>query len=250
MASSKSKAGKRSERAYAAVEAMLKHARRRQDNDALMENLKRHFGGPSYLVGAAPVMLEKYGMHPHDALLFSKFPELIRCTRLNSFVKHPQLGRLPLAAEYLLARAYGLNVERFFMLCLDARGRMKECVLVQEGTDSGALFNLRRLMAEVLRISPNAVVFAHNHPRRTLRPSQDDIACTLDGIRALASVDVPLLDHVILAGNQAESMRDNGFIPAGVWLRQAPENKLLKNWLSEEPLPRVSNHKSLKIKDE
>ncbi|MBQ8507725.1 MAG: JAB domain-containing protein [Clostridia bacterium] len=237
--------GLRRERLFHAVETMLRHSRPKRDNDALMASLRSHFDSPIAMLNATPYMLEKCGMHPHDALLFSKMPELIRASRRGSFVKHPQLGRLPLAAEFLLDNAYALKVERFYMLCLDARGRMKECVFIQEGTESGTLFNLRKLLVEVVRVAPNAVVISHNHPRRTLRPSQDDIDCTRAAIRALAGLGVPLLDHVIIAGGHAVSMRDNGFIPAQVWLRQAPENKLLKNWLSDAPLPNVNNRRSL-----
>lgn len=242
-------AEKSRERVFAAAEAMLRYVHRKQDTDALMAQLRLHFVNPNCMFTVSPYMLERMGMHPHDALLFSKIPELLRCTRMESFVKHPQLGRLPLAAEYLLAKATGLKVERFFMLCLDARGRMKECCIIHEGTESGAIFNIRQIMREVLRLDPAAVVFAHNHPRRTLRPSQEDIDCTLLGMQALSSLDTPVLDHIILAGNQAVSMRDNGFIPAPLWLKQAPESKLVRNWLSEKDMLRANNHRQL-IPDE
>jgi len=216
---------KRSQRLFDAVEAMLRHSRPRQDNDALMASLKEHFSSPVAMLNATPYMLEKCGMHPHDALLFSKIPELIRSSRRGRYVKHPQLGRLYLAAEYLKANAYGMKVERFHMLCLDARGRMKECVFIQEGTENGTLFNLRKLLKEVVRVGPNAVVFSHNHPRGTLHPSQDDIDCTIAGMNALAGLGVPLLDHVIIAAETGEMMsfKNQGLIDRSFVKEATPE---------------------------
>lgn len=225
---------KRRERLFDAVETALRHNDRKQDVDVLMSLLRLHFADPSCMFRVSSFLLEGLGVHPHDALLLSKIPELRRCLRMEGFSPRPQLGRLSLAAEYLLAKATGLKLERFFLLCLDAQGRLKACCVIHEGTENGALFNLRRLMAEVLRVEPAAVVFAHNHPRRTLRPSQEDVECTLLGMHALAPLKTPVLDHLILAGKDAVSIRDNGFIPASAWLEQAPENRLLRGWLSED----------------
>lgn len=224
---------KRRERLFDAVETVLRYNDRMQDTDALMALLRLHFVDPSCMFHTSPFLLEGLGMHPHDALLLNKLPELRRCLRMERFGARPRLDRLPLAAEYLLAKATGLRLERFFLLCLDAQGRLQSCCVVHEGTENGALFNLRRLMAEVLRSKPAAVVFAHNHPRRTLRPSEEDVHCTRLGMKSLAPLRTPVLDHLILAGDQAVSMRDNSFLSASEWLKQAPENRLLRDWLSE-----------------
>ena len=227
---------KHSAAAFASVEAMLRHARPKADNDAIMSALRSRFVSASAMYSASAHVLEECGLHRHDALLLSRIPELVRISRRSEFAKRPFLGRLPYASEYLIANSYGLKVERFYMLCLDARGKMKECVFLQEGTASGAMFGLKEMLAEVMRVSPVAVVLSHNHPGCTLRPSQEDIDCTITAIRALTAVGIPLLDHVIIAGSDAVSLRENGFIPASLWLNQLPGHALLENWLrSDEP---------------
>lgn len=230
-------ASRRDARGFRAVEAMLAHLHPREDARAIGKALADHFGSADALFQADGHALERLGLRPTDALLLSHMTELARHMQCADFEKRPQIGQLGLASAYLAANFYGLRVERFYMFCVDAKGRLKARVLLQEGTNDGALFSLKAMLAEVVRVNPSAVIFSHNHPGGTLRPSPDDIACTRDAIRALTALGIPLLDHVIIAGRQAVSLRDNGFIPAGKWLSQCPEHRLLRQWLDAAPSP-------------
>ncbi len=224
----------RSERAFGAAEALLAHLHPREDAGAAVQTLREHFGSADAAFRADAHALESLGLRADDALLLSRLTELSRRVQGMRFERHPRLARLREASDYLVALYHGLQVERFYLLCLDARGRLRERILLQEGTSDGALFSLRRMLAETLRAGADAVIISHNHPGLTLRPSRDDLACTLEAIRALTAVGVPLLDHVIVAGRQAVSLRLNGFIPADQWLAQRPEHRLLYGWLEED----------------
>lgn len=225
----------RNERAFAAVEAMLAQMRPREDAHARTELLRRHFGSAAALFQAGAPALERLGLRPADALLLSRMPELARCMRRARFDRRPYIGTLRAASPYLAANFHGLQLERFYLFCIDRQGKLKARVLLQEGTEDGALFSLKAMLAQVVRVEPYAVLVSHNHPGRTLRPSQEDIHCTQEALRALSVVGIPLLDHVIIAGEQAVSLRDNGFIPARAWLAQHPNHRLLAHWLDGAP---------------
>ena len=227
----KGAAGTRGERAFLAAEALLAHLHPKEDTSALVHTLREHFGSADALFRADPRVLEDLGVHPSDALLISRLPELSRLMRRVHFERYPLLGRLRDASEYLTSVFYGLHVERFYLFCLDARGKLREQVLVQEGTSNETLFDLRRVLSEALRTRADAVIIAHNHPAMTPRPSDNDLACTREAIRALTAVGIPLLDHVIVAGSRAVSLRQLGFIPASLWLNQRPGHPLLTGWL-------------------
>lgn len=224
----------RSSRAFQAVEELLAHIHPREDARAAADELRERFVSADAMFLAGMPALEQLGLRCADALLVSRMTELARCLRLESFGRHPYVGNLRSAATYLTAGFHGLQVERFYMLCLDARGRLRERVLLQEGTSDGALFSLKAMLREVVRVDPCAVIISHNHPAHTLRPSQDDINCTLEALRALTVVGVPLLDHIVIAGDRAVSLRDNGFVPAALWLMQHPNHRLLRRWLEAE----------------
>lgn len=216
-----------------AVEGLLAHLHPKEDAKAQVAMLRGHFVSAEALLRADVSMLERLGLKPMDALLLSHLTELSRCVQREQFEAHPKLARLAQAAPYLVALYHGLQVERFYLLCLDAQGRLRERIMMQEGTADGALFSQRRMLAEALRTDATALIISHNHPGLTLQPSDEDIACTREALHALTVVGIPLLDHVIIAGRRAMSLRQNGFIPPDQWLNQAPESRLLRNWLSE-----------------
>ena len=165
------------------------------------------------------------------ALLLSHMQDMVRHQQRMELEKAGDMSRLELARDYLIANFFALPTEQLHLFCLNARGRMFKSVLLHEGTQEGMLFSLRKLLGEVIAAAPNAVIICHNHPRGTLRPSRADIDTTLDILEALTAVGVPLLDHVIVAGNYAVSMRDNGFIAEDVWLSQQKNHRMLRDWL-------------------
>ena len=92
------------------------------------------------------------------------------------------------------------------------------------------------MLGEVVRTNAHAIVISHNHPNNTLLPSRDDVGCTLSLIIALQPLGVPLLDHVVIADQQAVSIRDLGYVKKNVWLAQAPDDPLLAGWLEGTPI--------------
>ena len=233
----KSSARSRSDRAFDAIEGLLDCMHPKEDARARMDALKSHYASADALFAVAPHMLERAELRPNDALLLSKLPELNRHIALSRFGAHPRLHRLSLASDYLVANFHGLKVERFYLLCLDIRGRLMERVFLQEGTLDGALFSLKHVLSELMRVHPAAIVISHNHPGNTLRPSQEDVDCTRELLRALDAVEIPLLDHVIIAGRSAVSMRENGFVPTALWMKQKPQSALLRDWLLAPQAP-------------
>jgi len=92
--------------------------------------------------------------------------------------------------------------EIFMALWLDAQNRL----LVAEELFTGSLTQTSVYPREVVKIAlahnAAAVILAHNHPSGIAEPSRADEMLTRSLKEALAMVDVRLLDHFIVAGNQ------------------------------------------------
>lgn len=219
------------ERAFIAVEELLAWLHPNENMAEKMASLRWHFVSAEAMFRADAAMLEQLGLCSADALLLSLLPELSRCIQRQRLEEHPVLANLSQAANYIITLYHGLQVERFYLLCLDARGRLRERIMMQQGTADGALFSQRQMLSEAIRTNASAVIISHNHPGMTLRPSEEDLRCTRDALRALGVVGIPLLDHIIIAGRKAVSLRQNGFISADLWLRQDPQSRLLRAWL-------------------
>ena len=228
------------ERIFQIIEDMLDHRHPRQKHKELVDVLRSRFPTAIALLQAEPFLLEQCGVHPHDALWIAQLTTIARITEQDGFKKHPYLARLNLVSDFLMAYYRLRTVERFYMVCLNKLGKLKELILLQEGTADGTLFDLSKLLKHIIRVKPRAVILSHNHPGGTLRPSNADIECTQAVLMALTTIGVPLLDHIIVTNTRAVSMRENAFIPTCVWMNQNPEDIYLRRWLDQDKDPSIN----------
>jgi len=70
----------------------------------------------------------------------------------------------------------------------------------------------REVVKASLKHNAAAVIFAHNHPSGVTEPNQSDRMLTDALKQALALVDVRVLDHFVVAGNQTMSFAERGII--------------------------------------
>lgn len=118
----------------------------------------------------------------------------------------PILNRSDLIVAHLEAACSGLEVEKFWVLCLNRRNRLRKAVEVSSGTATAALAHPREVYRCAVRESAAAVVCAHNHPSGDPAPSAADIQLTRQLREAASAVDIPLLDHVIIGRRGADPL--------------------------------------------
>ena len=215
---------------YDAIEDALGMLRRTTSPKARIQTVRQSFPSPVFFVDSSEFVKEKLGMPHLEAFYFSVIPGLSRYLVQEYYGQRPRLNRLSLMVDYLMQLYRGARKERFYAVLLDHAGRKIDAVLVSKGTTDSALFDLKLLLSMVVQKQARAVTLCHNHPRGTLQPSEEDIHCTLRAMRALTTLGVPMLDHIIIAYNRAVSIRDSGIIPPALWVEQAPHNNLLRNW--------------------
>jgi len=226
----------RNERLFNAVETALACLHKRQAPQAQMEILRSRYKSAMYMLESNPYMLASAGLSRADALFFSAIPAIARRCRKDTFGEKPRLNTVSIMAEYLKSFFIGLHVEHFYMVCLDKNGRHIDTVLLQKGGSDSAPFYLGQMLSVAVSKGASAVVLSHNHPGGTLRPSEEDTKCTLEAMKALASTDIILLDHIIIAGNQPVSMRECGLVYSYLWSAQDMKGSLNRNWLDKELL--------------
>lgn len=94
-----------------------------------------------------------------------------------------------------------------------ADGRLCGHVVLADGGRCSVSARYRPMFEHAFRLRAAAFVLAHNHPSGDPRPSRRDIAST----RALAGIaramEIEFLDHLVIAGRTAVSMRKAGLIP-------------------------------------
>jgi DNA repair protein RadC len=68
------------------------------------------------------------------------------------------------------------------------------------------------VVKKCLKYASAAVIFAHNHPSGIAEPSQADIAITAKLKAALATIDVRVLDHLIIGDSNITSLAERGLL--------------------------------------
>lgn len=80
------------------------------------------------------------------------------------------------------------------------------------GGRSYVVIPIRRIAADALAFDACGVVMAHNHPSGDATPSVRDLAFTRTLAAALRTLEVVLLDHLVLAGDRVTSLRAMGVV--------------------------------------
>ena len=114
--------------------------------------------------------------------------------------------------DYLRLTLGTLEHEEFWCLWLDAQHRTIAAQMCFRGTLTQTSVYPREVVKAALHANAAAVIFAHNHPSGAAQPSQADELLTRNLKEALALVDVKVLDHFIIAGNQALSFSERGLL--------------------------------------
>jgi DNA repair protein RadC len=102
--------------------------------------------------------------------------------------------------------------EVFGCLFLDAQHRVIEWKELFFGTINVNTVYPREVVKAALQLNAASIVFAHNHPSGSIKPSQQDIALTKTLAEILKVIDVRVLDHLII-GDSVYSLADNGLMP-------------------------------------
>jgi len=113
-----------------------------------------------------------------------------------------------LATTYLQMKLGCRERETFAAMFLDNKHRLIEYVELFEGTINQAAVYPREVARAALLRNAAAVIVAHNHPSGDPRPSEADIMLTRRLDRALALIEIRLLDHIVVGGRLAVSLAD------------------------------------------
>jgi len=92
--------------------------------------------------------------------------------------------------------------ESYMMLFLDINCRLIEYRIIAEGTVNYVIAYLRNIMEMAVEIGAANVILIHNHPSGICRPSDEDLATTREIRKALRTIEIDLLDHVIVTHDE------------------------------------------------
>lgn len=198
---------------HEALEMLLFYAIPRRDTNEAAHLLLNRYGSLDG-VFSAPVedLMKVEGIGENAAVLLKLVPAVCQKARLSRGGRDIILDSVERLGDYLIDCFSGETAEVIYQLCLDKKGKLLACKRLGEGSVDNAALNVRKLVENALLTSASGVVLSHNHPSGIALPSAEDYAATDQAQKALASVGVHLLDHIIVADDDFISMADSGML--------------------------------------
>ncbi len=188
------------------LELLLTFAIMRKDVKALAKELLSRFGDLPGVLNAPVVSLEaQLGVGESAATLLKLMRELAPLLSVARKVEGVSIRTPDDLREDLIARASGLGEEVIGAVLLNQRNRILEWVILEEGIENRAQLYLKKLVRRCLDRRATGLILFHNHPAGDPKFSKQDIDLTQKLRQTLESLEIRLLDHLLLSGNEVHS---------------------------------------------
>jgi len=195
---------------YEVLELVLSYAIARKDTKPIAKELLSCFKTINGVLDAdRKELLAIKGISRHTALFLKLLKDTAILYAENGIHQRNLLSSPQAVYEYLKVSLKGAVDEEFRMLFLDSRNQLIAVERFKVGTVNRSVVYPRKVVERALYNHAVSVIIAHNHPAGSLQPSMDDRAVTKAIKEALKTVDITLLDHIIIGNNDYYSFRNN-----------------------------------------
>jgi DNA repair protein RadC len=200
---------------YEVVEVLLTLAIPRLDVKEQAKALIARFGNLRGILDASAKELQKVNGIGNVA------PVALRIIReaANLYLQQSAENRDSFADPNALSRFWRAKIgalahEVFHVGYLDSAYRLLKDGIeeLEEGTVERAAVYPRRVIEAALRREAAALVFAHNHPNGNVQPSDQDKVLTRALVLAAQTVQIKVLDHLIVSSDIVFSFRKEGLL--------------------------------------
>ena len=193
------------------LEVLLFYAIPRVDTNPIAHRLMQRFGSLSGVLEAPKdELLRVEGMGEHAAELVGLVAQIERRHLIDRASGRRVLDSTAKCGQYLVPFFHGEKEEVVYLLCLDAKCAVLDCIPVHRGGVNVANISVRKIVKAALDVGATTVVLAHNHPAGVALPSPEDLSTTQIVRSALSAVGVVLADHVIVADDDYVSLGESG----------------------------------------
>ena len=177
----------------------------------LARELLGKFGSLGQLLGAnRQLFCQSPGLGDAKYAQLQAILEMARRHLSEDLRRDTVMSSAQLTRQFLQAQLRHEQREVFAVLYLDNQHQLLVYEPLFFGTIDGAAVYPREVVKRALELNASALIIAHNHPSGIAEPSQADIAITRRLREALSLVDIRLLDHCIVAGQQVTSLAERG----------------------------------------
>jgi DNA repair protein RadC len=156
---------------------------------------------------------EQEGIGPAKAIILQAAFQLTRNMRKEIAETQMIYFKNPAdVAGIFIPRIGHLKQEVFAIALLDAAGKYLHSRDITRGIVNASLIHPREVFRIAIKEAAAAVILVHNHPSGQLTPSREDLSITRQLVESGELIDIPVRDHLIIAGNEYISLKESGYM--------------------------------------
>lgn len=198
---------------YEVVELLLSLGTPRKDTKPQAKEALKKFKTLRGVLSASMQELQQIkGIGAHSAFGIKLMQEVAREYLKEIILDKPAFQSSQEIFDYLYHSMRDLKNEVFKVLYLTSQNQIIDAADLFEGTVNGSSVAPRQVMEQALAQNAAALIFAHNHPSGNCEPSASDKELTRDLVFAGSTVQIKILDHLIIGNNRYFSFSGEGLI--------------------------------------
>ncbi len=152
------------------------------------------------------------GIGEAKAITIAAAMELGRRRRIENALEKNKISSSVSAFELMQPIIGELPHEEFWIIYLNNSNKVIQTVQLSKGGITGTLVDIRLALKVALEVVATSIILAHNHPSGTLNPSEADKQLTQKLKTASESLDIKILDHLIITEKAYFSFADQGLL--------------------------------------
>ncbi len=130
----------------------------------------------------------------------------------SRWVSDKKITAPAIAAEMFIPLFSHLDKENFVVICLNSANKIIKHEIISVGNLNSSIVHAREIFKSAIENKSASIILLHNHPSGNPEPSNEDIAITKKLVEAGKLLDIPVFDHIIIAGNRYTSFVEKRLI--------------------------------------
>lgn len=195
------------------LELLLYYAIPQADTNPIAHRLLSHYGKLYNVLDASyDSLIENKDIGEHAATLLKLIPAVLQYyARQKAEIKAGLTSNI-IAYNYVSRLFASLDHEEFYIICLDAQNNVFHTKRISTGDYNKVEVPIRQVTDYILKHQATRILLAHNHPKASAEPSDEDLVLTHKLFHSCVLNDIDILDHIIYSPTGCYSMAQSGVL--------------------------------------
>ncbi len=132
--------------------------------------------------------------------------------RQTNKIEKPIIESVHDAVDILRPILQDKTQEYFYAILLSRRNQVLKTSQISKGGITKVIVDPRIILKDAILHHASGIILAHNHPSGSIKPSLSDVQLTQKLQKAAELMDIEILDHIIIAGDNFYSFSEDGKI--------------------------------------